>query len=491
MDGHELNEPFAPDIHYRTPQTQSYLYIRMAHHGYLTACAKFVSLPRSEEEMRRLRTDVFTCECSLPENEDARRLVQRLHTFGTARAQFELDDLVHALVRHLAGILNHAVMSQSVGGMTAVGYITENHVKSVMVRPWPVDTITQVVPHGLRQSMEGYAASLSLSLRRRPHEALLLFSTLLAICGSPIILPVLTLHPDWTSRVVDIAESLIDERTAMVGKSVDAGTEESWKDTFMLLVECAGDFSDTRYLDEGELNLLARVETVADADEEPKESRSLLSVCDRLLRHLPCFLDGSNVFTQGDMASFTQVLTIHGAAFYAHRLPHECLAVCPQILDYYNQERNTASAADPSTLAFHSIDWASTMRCCSAPECHETFVTVGRRLARCAGCGLLRFCSRACQKKAWKHAKLPHKAVCKKLRVLLERMDFFEHAEDADCGLQSFVDACEEDEELGELALDCAGHMYDLMAEQHDIREAYMAEAYREMQKRSLSRGDS
>ncbi|KAH9923274.1 uncharacterized protein B0H18DRAFT_861542, partial [Fomitopsis serialis] len=61
------------------------------------------------------------------------------------------------------------------------------------------------------------------------------------------------------------------------------------------------------------------------------------------------------------------------------------------------------------------------LRHCCAPECKETFATAGRPFPRCAGCGILCYCSRECQKSAWKHAKAPHKEVCPKLRVLHER----------------------------------------------------------------------
>ncbi|KAH9917805.1 uncharacterized protein B0H18DRAFT_817725, partial [Fomitopsis serialis] len=61
------------------------------------------------------------------------------------------------------------------------------------------------------------------------------------------------------------------------------------------------------------------------------------------------------------------------------------------------------------------------LRHCCAPECNETFATAGGPFSRCAGCGVLCYCSRDCLKNAWRHAKAPHKDICPKLRVLHER----------------------------------------------------------------------
>ncbi|TFY57638.1 hypothetical protein EVJ58_g6907 [Rhodofomes roseus] len=490
IDGHEFDEPFAPDVRYRTPQSDGYEYIRKTHHEYLNSCAAFLSLPRSKEETRELRIDAIICMCSLPEHEDARRLVQWLHTFGAARLDFELEDLVQALVRHLAGILDHAVTSKTIGGLTAVGGLKKHRRKYAKIPLWPTDT-NQLIPHGLERSMKGYAGSLGLFLCIRFHEALLFFNMLLVICGHSIIMPVVNVDFDWPSRVTDLADALLGERRAAFGKPVDASTEQSWKDTLVLLTQCAEHFSDTRILNARDINLLACVGTVVDADEEQVESRGLLFVCHLLIRHLPRFLVGTSVFTQDDITRFTRIFALHGAVFYVHSLPYECLAVCPQIRNLFNAMQNTARAADPFILAFHGVKWAITMRRCSAPECDGTFMTAGRPLARCAGCGVLRYCSHECQKRAWKHALLSHRTICAKLRMLLEGTRLCRaRVISADHGRQSFVNACNGDEGLGVLARGCADHMYDLMAMRYDISEAFMAEAYRELREGATNEGD-
>ncbi|KZT72287.1 hypothetical protein DAEQUDRAFT_652597, partial [Daedalea quercina L-15889] len=70
---------------------------------------------------------------------------------------------------------------------------------------------------------------------------------------------------------------------------------------------------------------------------------------------------------------------------------------------------------------FEGLRWAAELRHCCAPECMETFATKGRKFSQCAGCGVLRYCSKDCQKSVWKHTMAPHKDICSKLRTLRER----------------------------------------------------------------------
>ncbi|KIY64311.1 hypothetical protein CYLTODRAFT_446091 [Cylindrobasidium torrendii FP15055 ss-10] len=61
---------------------------------------------------------------------------------------------------------------------------------------------------------------------------------------------------------------------------------------------------------------------------------------------------------------------------------------------------------------------------CAAPECFETTATKNHSLLICGRCHLALYCSRECQKAAWKHSEFPHKPMChgllKKLNEKLE-----------------------------------------------------------------------
>jgi hypothetical protein len=54
---------------------------------------------------------------------------------------------------------------------------------------------------------------------------------------------------------------------------------------------------------------------------------------------------------------------------------------------------------------------------CAAPGCRRTSVDCGH-LSFCGGCGIVRYCSRRCQKTSWKHIAAPHRLVCSSYRDL-------------------------------------------------------------------------
>jgi hypothetical protein len=53
---------------------------------------------------------------------------------------------------------------------------------------------------------------------------------------------------------------------------------------------------------------------------------------------------------------------------------------------------------------------------CASPECARTFADTGP-FRRCERCRRVVYCSRGCQKTAWRHAVAPHRDVCEPLRL--------------------------------------------------------------------------
>jgi hypothetical protein len=67
---------------------------------------------------------------------------------------------------------------------------------------------------------------------------------------------------------------------------------------------------------------------------------------------------------------------------------------------------------------FGILDSLEKAQRCSAPDCS---ILISRRpLKLCTGCGLIRYCSRRCQKHAWRHHTLAHHVVCEELAQLFE-----------------------------------------------------------------------
>lgn len=62
-------------------------------------------------------------------------------------------------------------------------------------------------------------------------------------------------------------------------------------------------------------------------------------------------------------------------------------------------------------------------RTCAAPGCGRHEHEVGKCLHRCAVCGVVRYCSRECQKLHWKAERRPHRAVCSVIARLSTLLD--------------------------------------------------------------------
>jgi hypothetical protein len=55
---------------------------------------------------------------------------------------------------------------------------------------------------------------------------------------------------------------------------------------------------------------------------------------------------------------------------------------------------------------------------CSAPTCLETYASIGRVFQVCGHCKEARYCSRHCQKLAWRHPASAHRDICPGMRCL-------------------------------------------------------------------------
>lgn len=58
-------------------------------------------------------------------------------------------------------------------------------------------------------------------------------------------------------------------------------------------------------------------------------------------------------------------------------------------------------------------------RSCARRGCTRDYMTVRHGLDACAGCSCVFYCSRSCQKKAWRDAESPHKEVCKIMKEIV------------------------------------------------------------------------
>lgn len=59
---------------------------------------------------------------------------------------------------------------------------------------------------------------------------------------------------------------------------------------------------------------------------------------------------------------------------------------------------------------------------CSSPNCNATFAEELHKFSECARCARATYCSVRCQRNAWRHPSLPHRAVCSSIRFFVAHL---------------------------------------------------------------------
>ncbi|EPT03311.1 hypothetical protein FOMPIDRAFT_89044 [Fomitopsis schrenkii] len=181
---------------------------------------------------------------------------------------------------------------------------------------------------------------------------------------------------------------------------------------------------------------------------------------------LPTLRHNLRIFTDERIAELHRTFVRVGITFNEYKSPLLRENAHPAITQA--KEDMLSLPDDPIQSALGSFLLVARAQYCFSPECQQTFVDAGRPFARCAGCEVLRYCSRECQRQAWKHPTLPHKSVCAKLRALRGRAGLMRDQNwgSADGpGRRVFADACSADEELAAFADECGRHLAVLTAE--------------------------
>ena len=96
------------------------------------------------------------------------------------------------------------------------------------------------------------------------------------------------------------------------------------------------------------------------------------------------------------------------------------------------------------------------------PGCKITSVLNGGPLRACGGCKHVFYCSRTCQREAWKRQDLPHKTVCESMCIFMQRVD--EQLASMPQTQSAFEEVCvslaQRDESLARLVFDYVRVLY-------------------------------
>ncbi|EPS94170.1 hypothetical protein FOMPIDRAFT_1055309 [Fomitopsis schrenkii] len=439
-------------------QDDTYAYIRKKYPEYLDASMAFLSTCRSDKDTEELGAALESDSCpGFPCTDgDTRDLLRWLHTFEPTY-RFSLIDFDRSLIRHMAETLSTACSEGA--SVVARSMLRHNRGGSAL---WPQD-VSQLLPHGLEKSLRGFAQRSKETVDIRFQDTLLLWAGIISVCGPTIATPPWEFFPELPLHAGTLVIKQIRERQTTLGAPVDHGVERRWASTFLVLVEFCGGIEDLCRWKPAFVEQFAR--TAFQTTHEGSHSvrfAGMLFACDIIVKNLPLFLEGTTIFRHEHIDFFHTMFVRFGAIFYRYRSPIDTISCHPDIMENYAL-LNT-SQGDPLIGAWACFaDFVEVQYCC-APDCSETCATLQQPFRRCGGCGVPRYCSRECQRRAWKHAASPHRQFCASLRVLMEKTGMTRRGRamtQDDC--MTFLDNCKADEAFAHMAQDCSPHMVQML----------------------------
>jgi hypothetical protein len=366
----------------------------------LEALLKWVTMPRSRAEL-----DAYValqCQCSTSQQGEAtHRMGQQEH----GRSEFQHD---HPRWYFLALCLRAPVMYGTKGDPCAA--LTRMD-KLRRRKAWPY-SIRGLLPHGPQKTFEGVLQWLQLDLHSRDRVRFIAMLNVLLVFCEPVIVPYLVTSPVFvrscllepiqrdelsirtvtSTADIDNCVDIINCVEVLVGRLMRALVTEKASDTELLIFHRA----EPVLLLEAYAGLLricrkiAALSTVTRQDDMMNwNSPQRIERIERAIKALSVKL----IVDCGELAHLDSTASLRTLFSQEFQKLHD-----PQLAQLHYWDR--------AVSVVHSLETAQR---CVAPVCLTLISDCALKL--CTGCGLTRYCSRRCQKVAWRHAEVPHRDI--------------------------------------------------------------------------------
>lgn len=362
----------------------------------LDGLIRFVAVPRTDAQLRHLRTTLSTCHCDL-----ANELVEAVHDAEDEDTDgLSFNGMIESIFTVLAAIMLNGPKVGHVVAAQAQSPALESHGHgTTTAKKWPPNAAA-LFPAG-------------------QDAAVISFARLLRLTGSSAVLNFIRiLLPHCPSLALSISNSPLFWEVVVEGLQVAVdnfhddpsltGSTEQHPDPL------AGSAGPAEFIKAFAMLLSTFFPTLTDTLRQKISSSSMMShgrkIHDLFLRVL---LLAKTSPHQDSLAEFC-FLVAGMALCVANPLPRpqRPRRLHPLVLSYSRLQR------EPTAWAFTEVftvlsHLAAVAQCCSA-GCAETSESSAQKLRYCARCRLMRYCSAACQKDAWTQ----HRGVCADLQTL-------------------------------------------------------------------------
>ncbi|GJE89732.1 hypothetical protein PsYK624_058380 [Phanerochaete sordida] len=275
--------------------------------------------------------------------------------------------------------------------------------------PWP-RAPRDALPYGIDSSI----AALGAWMKLHPNPIYVgLFHVLVGIFKKALVLPILR-SPSLPGRFTAIAEIALGALSApappQYGPGFHTFTIDVLKQVADLYVALALIF------DENETRAL--FSRAAEQVDEGALLRTTMSVSIEAVKLIPRFQSTASSEMRDALGQWLLKFQMAATAWHAKlNLPHDIDKYTEPIVECVREMRTMYK--EPAYAAYHSFQQLNFDRCC-APGCKETFAGAQRRFAACSGCNRVTYCSKECFARAWKHPEVPHRAICRTIKYIVQ-----------------------------------------------------------------------
>ncbi|KAJ7704325.1 hypothetical protein B0H17DRAFT_1193572 [Mycena rosella] len=360
--------------------------LRAHHHVFLDRCIAFLTLERSLDELDVACARWIGCDCDLSD-----AFIRKLHDLLPRGAE---EPNIDTFTRH--------VPVKEKGGVHKVAHNAEKAAKQGKNVLWPTKP-SDLLPFGPESSVR----ALDYWIERSPTPLWIgLVGSMLEICKRSMI-PALIASTYIPEKSVGMLEVPV-----MVYLVLSSGSRSQATPASCLadIKRCAVFFLQLQsFCDRHELLKFF-------AGQEEFLFRATKTALDSV-RNIARDVTPYTPDTDQDAGYIQSVLTTLAATVHCHlALPFDAKAYLPVVLAHSLAVLKTEK--DPPAMAFQALYQLACYERCCAPGCRATFAGLGRKFSACAGCARVPFCSKPCLARAWKHPRVAHKDVCKKIRAL-------------------------------------------------------------------------
>lgn len=410
-------------------------------------CARFLTAPRTEEEMERLNTSISMCACDLSDAKvkEIHRLASQSYKERRKDSEWSINDLVDTF---MAAIHNPLQSTKASNNLHKVSRNAQKAAREGKKLKWP-RSHQDILPYGTDVSIRMLGQWIELS----PMPTTMgVMGSILELYKRSAIRPFI-MSPTLPGKFLGVSEIPWFMMLGMIAP----GQKIDYPYTIGELKRCALVAQQLVYYAEPEEMVLLHKRT-------KEQHGDLLSFCSALLDFMKVMLNDTPLPLEAKTDLAYIVEWFHALGVQLHHcldLPYDTARYHPNIVA--GSKLRVLIEANAPQMAFETFCRLAGEQRCFAPGCANTCAREGRKFENCAACRRTPYCSKACQVSAWKHPRAPHKEVCKKLRQLADETGVGSRLELKDA--LHFVETCSKKKIDKDLIGDVVVHMRSLRKE--------------------------